>query len=371
MKPSIQRKRPLTTCLPCPTGMNDPDQLPTSMRATFDPNPALRYVGFAFFLLLLPIRPGLSQTVPLGVESARHVDPINPSARKQSFTYAMKDSIPLGLDVYSTGERSTTRKKPCVLFVFGGAFMTGRRDDSLYNNYVNSLLEKDYVVISMSYRLGLKGVKNLSKFNITPLAKAIGMAVEDVYDATDWILDNADKLGIDSSRIILSGSSSGAITVLEADFNRRNSKPVAKKLPPAFNYAGIIAFSGAIFSVDGRPKFRIPPAPVLLFHGTADQMVPYDQVRFLNRGMFGSSAIARVFKEHGYPYYIYRAEGMGHEVSVLPMIDQLPIIHEFLDQFVRKHKPYQIDLSVTDPSAKPLMVLTPKELFKKLQQPNG
>lgn len=324
--------------------------------------------AFLSFLLVLTTVPTRSQPVPLGVESTRHIDPISSAARKQRFTYAVKDSTQLDLDVYRTGDRLTTPKKPCVLFVFGGAFIAGRRDDSLYNNYFNSLLAHDYVVISMSYRLGLKGVKNLSKFNIAPLEKAIGMAVDDVYDATDWLIDNAQQLGIDPSKIILSGSSSGAITVLEADFNRRNQKPVAKKLPTGFNYAGIVAFSGAIFSVDGRPKFKIPPAPVLLFHGTADKMVPYEQIRFLNRGMFGSSSIARVFKANGYPYYIYRAEGLGHEVSVLPMIDQLPLILDFLDQFVRQHKRYQIDLSVNDPTAKPMMVLTPKELFKKLGQ---
>jgi predicted esterase len=325
--------------------------------------------GWLCFLLWLSVLPGLSQTIPVGVESRRPIDPISATARKQSFTYAVKDSIPLGLDVYTTGDSLTTRKKPCVLFVFGGAFIAGRRDDSLYNNYFNALLAHDYVVISMSYRLGLKGVTNLSKVNIAPLEKAIGMAVDDVYDATDWILHHAGQLGIDTSQIILSGSSSGAITVLEADFNRRNSKLIASKLPADFNYAGIVAFSGAIFSVDGRPKFGISPAPVLLFHGTADRLVPYEQIRFLNRGMFGSSSIARVFKEKGYPYYIYRAEGLGHEVSVLPMIDHLPIILEFLDEFVMKHKPYQIELSVNDPAAKPMMVLTPRELFRKLQQP--
>ncbi len=324
--------------------------------------------GWLCFLLWLSAFPSLSQTVPVGVVSRRHIDPISSTIHKQSFTYATKDSIPLGLDVFSTGDSLATRKKPCLLFVFGGAFIAGRRDDSLYTNYFNSLVAHEFVVVSISYRLGLKGVKTLSKFNIAPLEKAIAMAVDDVYDATDWLIDHAGQLDIDTSRIILSGSSSGAITVLEADFNRRNGKPVAKKLPADFNYAGIVAFSGAIFSVDGRPKFEIPPAPVLLFHGTADKMVPYEQIRFLNRGMFGSSAIARVFKEKGYSYYIYRQVGLGHEVSILPMIDQLPVIIDFLNQFVLQGKPYQIDLSVNDPTAKPMMVLTPKELFRKLQQ---
>lgn len=80
--------------------------------------------------------------------------------------------------------------------------------------------------------------------------------------------------------------------------------------------------------------------------------------------MFGSSSNARTFKANGYPYYIYWAAG-----AVLPVIDQLPIILDFLDQFVRNHKRYQIDLSVRDPFAKPIPVLNPKELFKKLQQP--
>ena len=164
--------------------------------------------AFLSFLLVLTTVPTRSQPVPLGVESTRHIDPISSAARKQRFTYAVKDSTQLDLDVYRTGDRLTTPKKPCVLFVFGGAFIAGRRDDSLYNNYFNSLLAHDYVVISMSYRLGLKGVKNLSKFNIAPLEKAIGMAVDDVYDATDWLIDNAQQLGIDPSKIILSGSSS-------------------------------------------------------------------------------------------------------------------------------------------------------------------
>ncbi len=108
----------------------------------------------------------------------------------------------------------------------------------------------------------------------------------------------------------------------------------------------------------------------MFFHGTADKTVPYTQIKFLNKGLYGSSSISETFKKNSYPYYIYRAEGLGHEVAVLPMIQQLPLIFDFLDRFVMKHLPLQIDMSYKDPTIKPIMVLTAAQLFRKLQQHN-
>ncbi|MEJ0104163.1 MAG: carboxylesterase family protein [Bacteroidota bacterium] len=302
-----------------------------------------------------------------GLYAGAQIEPISPGIHKQSFIYAVKDSAKLGLDVYNNTSGTVT-KKPCVLFIFGGAFIAGHRDDSIYNKYFNSLVDHDYVLISISYRLGLKGAKHLSKYNIAPLRKAVSMAIEDVYDATNWVIENSAMLGIDTGKIILSGSSSGAITVLGADFRRRNNMEIAQKLPAGFQYAGVVSFSGAVLSFNGSLKYAIPPAPTLLFHGSADKIVPYNKIRFLNKGFYGSSWIARTFKKEKYPFYIYRAEGLGHEMAVLPMYNQLPLILDFLDRFVMQKKPLQVDMSYDDPAIKPLMILTPKELFKKLQQ---
>jgi predicted esterase len=292
---------------------------------------------------------------------------ISSSLEKQSFIYAVKDSIELGLDVYHLKGFDSTSKKPCVIFVFGGAFVGGRRDDSLYNQYFNSLVENNYILVSISYRLGLKGVKNLSVFHVEPLKNAIDMAVDDVYDATNWVIAHADSLGIDSSKIILSGSSSGAITVLESDYKRRNEDPSSNKLPAHFEYAGVISFSGAILSFDWGVRYQLPPAPTLMFHGTADKIVPYNKIGFLNKGMYGSAWLAKIFKEKNYPYYFYCEEGMGHEIAVLPMFDNIPVILDFLDRFVIQLKPLQISVDFKNPEAKPRMLLTSKELFEKLQ----
>ena len=314
-------------------------------------------------LFLLFALPSFSQSeLPVNTKP----EAIKPFVKKQGFIYATKDSVQLGLDLYTNDSERTNTKKPCVIFVFGGGFVMGRRDAHIYNTYFNSLVEHNYDVVSISYRLGLKGASKVSAFNIKPLRNAIQMATDDLFDATDWVIMHADSLNIDTSKIIISGSSAGAIAVLQADFERANGKPAAQKLPPHFRYAAVLAYSGAILSYDGRFKYKTTPAPTMMFYGTADKIVPYNKIRIFNRGMYGSSWIARTCKKENHPYYIYRAIGLGHEMSVLPMIDQLPRIYDFLDQYVMQHKQLQIDISFHDPAIKPLMTMTPTELYKKL-----
>jgi len=284
---------------------------------------------------------------------------------KQTYCYAVKDSLALGLDVY---RRESEERQPCVIFVFGGAFMAGHRDDTIYHYFFDTLPLKKLTVVSISYRLGLKGIRHMSVLNTKPLKNAIDMAVEDVYDATNWVINHADSLGIDTSKIIIAGSSAGAVTALESDFYRRNNYPVAQKLPAGFQYAGVLSFAGAILSYHGRLRYEIPPAPTLLFHGTADKVMPYKKIRLFNKGFYGSSWIAQTFKEKGYPYYIYRAEGLGHEMAVLPMIRQLSLITGFINDYVIDKKNYQADVSFHDPGQKPLMTLTIQQLIKKLAQ---
>jgi predicted esterase len=322
----------------------------------------IRY-SWLIFAVLLTIQ-GQSQDSLMSVPMNRG---INPDIHKQSFIYAVKDTNSLGLDIY-TLNNADSGKKPCIIFAFGGAFVGGRRDDSIYNNYFNSLVENHFTVVSVSYRLGLRGVKKVSKFNIQPFKRAVDMAIDDIYDATNWLITRAAQFGIDTSTIVLSGSSSGAITALTAEFERLNGYAVSDKLPSGFQYAGIISFSGAILSLNGKLKYDIKPSPKLMFHGTADRIVPYDEIRFFNRGFYGSGWIAKIAKENNDPYYLFSESGMGHEISVLPMFYNIPEILDFLNKFIVNRKPYQVDLLFKNPDQKPIMLLTPAELMKKLNQ---
>jgi hypothetical protein len=322
----------------------------------------IRIHAFSFFLVLF-INPDFGQTRPFGSVPPTQ---ISSNLLKRSFVYAIKDTNSLGLDIYTLKGADSANPKPCIIFAFGGAFVTGRRDDSIYNKYFNTLVENNWIVISISYRLGLRGVRHVSKFKIKPFRNAVNMAVDDMYDATNWIIHHASSFGIDTSKILLSGSSSGAITALTADFERNNEYVEAAKLPPGFQYAGMITFSGALLSFKGSLRYKERPAPKLMFHGTADQIVPYKKIRFLNRGFYGSSWIAKISKEKKYPYYLYSEVGMGHEVSYLPLIYNLPVVLDFLNKFILMEKPFEIDMSIRDPDQKPIMTISSDELMKKL-----
>jgi predicted esterase len=301
-------------------------------------------------------------------QSIGQIEGISSTIEKQSFTYSIKENNHLGLDIYTQKGSDSNIKRPCIIFVFGGAFITGHRDDSVYNRFFNTLVEHDYPVVSISYRLGMRGIKHVSKFNTKPLSNAINMAVEDLYDATNWLISHAGSFGIDTSMIILSGSSSGAITILQSEYDRINDNVLSNKLPRAFDYAGTISFSGAILSFDWGLRYRKQPAPALLFHGTGDKIVPYKKIAFLNKGFYGSGWIAKIYKNNNYSFDLYSEEDLGHEVAVSPMYDHLPMILDFIQQFVIEKKPLQINYNIKDPTIKPMMTQSSEELLKKLDE---
>lgn len=271
-------------------------------------------------------------------------------SRVETKIFSQTDSTPLKLDIYYQGE--ITEKKPTLLFVFGGGFVLGRRDSKLYEPYFNSLIEHGFKVVSVDYRLGLKGKKFPTPFNTSNLRSAIDTATADVYKATAYIIKNAKALGIDTGMVIISGSSAGAITALNADYNKRNATPLAANLPLNFQYKGVISFAGAILSYKGAPKYAMAPAPTMFFHGTADKLVPYNKVRLFNRGFFGSKYLAHRFRKNNYPYYFQYVQDMGHEIAGSPMAENLPDILWFIENYVVKHKRYFMDVDFKDADKK-------------------
>ena len=77
------------------------------------------------------------------------------TVEKQTFVYAVKQTDTLRLDRY-VALTPDSRTKPCLMFVFGGGFVGGRRDNASFLSYFEYYARKGYVVVSIDYRLGMK-----------------------------------------------------------------------------------------------------------------------------------------------------------------------------------------------------------------------
>ncbi len=267
--------------------------------------------------------------------------------QKSTYHYATHQGQELLLDRYMI-EDETNESRPCMIFAFGGGFVSGSRDVDFYMGYFERLAREGIVVVSIDYRLGLSNLQSDGGIvaMIGAFDNAVTIAVEDIYCATNFVCANAEEWNIDTDMIMLSGSSAGAIASVQAEWMRANGDWHAEVLPEGFRYAGVVSCAGAIFSVDGKPKFETRPAPMLLFHGTSDSNVPYDHASMFGVGFYGSAYIARQLDKIDAPYWFYSAEYVDHSLAGTPLIDQCDLIMQFINEFVIADKQLRIRTDV-------------------------
>ena len=264
-----------------------------------------------------------------------------------SGSVAERDTCSLIMDVYMPEDNAVLH--PCIVYIYGGGFILKGQRESYVTGFCQRAANDGFVAVAPDYRLGLKGQMSKSYVGmVKPLDKAIHMAVEDVYSAISYIIENAEDLRVDTSKIILAGTSAGAITALQMDYELGNNTEYVAYMPYGFRFAGVISCSGAIFSRNGVPTYNVQdPAPTFFLHGTKDKLVTYNKIQFLNIGFFGSNAIAKQFKSKGYPYVFYRYEGRSHEVSAFN-IPEYDAIMQFINECALGDKRYMVEKTITD-----------------------
>lgn len=269
-----------------------------------------------------------------------------------TYMFVKRDTCDLYLDVYNPAEGSQTsisgKEKPTVIFMFGGGFIRGTRDDQSYNYWFRKMTENGYRIISIDYRLGLKGSTKVGVAQVNVLDKAIHMAVEDLFSATQFIIDNAETLGVDPANIVISGSSAGAISVMQAEYEISNMTKWASVLPAGFNYAGVMSFSGAILSREGKVDYKKRPCPTLMLHGTSDELVPYKQIAVFNLGFFGGGKLVERFAKFGFNYNMYHFTDYGHEIA-MSMATTMDLQFKFLENNVMQNKMRIVEAWIDDP----------------------
>lgn len=232
------------------------------------------------------------------------------------FTLPNKEK--LALDFYKSNQ--FTNDLPLLIYVHGGGFSSGARDEDFIKEFCTKFAKKGFAVASISYRLSMKkygfGCNTPANLKIDAFTKAS----EDISLATEYLLENSNKFGIDTKKFILIGSSAGAEAILNLAFMYQN-----QILPKDFKYAGLISMAGAVTSVDNITKENA--IPTLFFHGKKDKLVPFNEAphhycKKNSKGylpLFGSKAIANQLKKVDGSYSLVTIEDGNHSWNWKPM----------------------------------------------------
>jgi dienelactone hydrolase len=262
------------------------------------------------------------------------------NVQKATFEYAEKNSQKLFLDRIIDTSSNATGKRPAIIYSVGGGWESGKRDDKGIQPFLNHLASIGYIVVSIDYRQGIKIAKanqEITKENGTDMhLRAIEWGVEDLFDATSYLLQRADEWNLDENQIVIMGGSAGATNSLVAEFNVANETELARAhLPSGFRYAGVISMAGAFWLKADTPlEFKSKPAPILFFHGGKDQLVTYDEIQGPFSG-YGPVYYCRKFAGPDYPkWFVDYPEG-DHVVSGTPMFDCEQEMAAFLQRMVK------------------------------------
>ena len=174
-------------------------------------------------------------------------------------------TISLKLDVYQpTGDTAT--KRPAVVWVHGGSFRSGDKTSPEIVDEATTLTKEGYVNVSISYRLSANGCTVVTAECLI----AIKDAQHDAQAAVRFLRSKAGRYRIDPARIAIGGTSAGAITALNVGYSPKD--------PGTSGNPGYSSAVRAAVSLSGASVATTPDAgdaAALLFHGTADGLVPY------------------------------------------------------------------------------------------------
>ena len=285
----------------------------------------------------------------------------------ETYVFVQRDSA-LYLDVHRPA--TPRQDRACVVSVFGGGFVSGSRNDELQREIAPLLTDRGFTVVCIDYRLGLKDsamvAQNSGLLHMQDLFQyCIDIAVEDCAAAVAWVVAHADQLGIDPGRVVLTGSSAGAITVLMTDFCRANAMPQAAALPKGWRPAAVVPYAGALLCRRREPAYTTPPAPTMMLHGMKDKVVSYKKMApVISRNLYGSHRVAKVMAKQGIAHWIVRFPGIGHEVATwLP--GSVDLFCAFVDQALAG-RVTTLDATMTDSKLVPTRwtTMTVRDLYK-------
>jgi acetyl esterase/lipase len=217
-----------------------------------------------------------------------------------------QDGVPneLRLDLYRPTPDTVTQR-PLAVFVHGGGFRGGTKDNDKAVSLARDFARRGYVTASIDYRLlnTDDGEGEPCGGPECPQAIAAVAAQHDAQAAIRFLRRNAATYGIDPQRVAIAGTSAGAGTALLVAVNEEDPGQSGHLRFPS-GVSAAISISGAIPPHQRstfRPLLDPDDAPTFFFYGTEDAKVVPESVAATVADMneFGGGAFSM-------------ASGVGH-----------------------------------------------------------
>ena len=259
----------------------------------------------------------------VGVATAGQRRAAKPTGRPE--VYKTVGDASLRLFVHEPAGHKASDKRPAIVFFFGGGWMGGSVGQ--FQHHSAYLASRGMVAITAEYRV--KRAHGVEPFE----------CLADAKSAMRWVRANAAKLGIDPDRIAAGGGSAGGHLAAGTAFvDGFESASDDKSISPRPN--ALVLFNPVIdttkkgygasrlgdkardFSPVHHVKAGAPPA--IVFHGTADKTVPFENVeRFRDRmKKAGSRCELVAFEGEGHGFFNYGRKGNKAYVATVRAADK-------------------------------------------------
>ena len=234
--------------------------------------------------------------------------------------------IDLDMDIYEP-EGDTETQRPVIIFIHAGAFFSGHNELDDVVALSISAAKRGYVAVSINYRLGLNILSSYSG------ERAVHRGVQDASAAVRYLKEFAGEYNIDANNIFVWGTSAGSFIGLHLAFSEDDERPESTYGGGGDPDLGCIDCEGNSYDHDSRPKALVScwgaigdldwidpenDVPSILFHGTADPIVPYNSgfpftFNILLPIVYGSNLIQGRLSELGIENEFHGEEGQLHE----------------------------------------------------------
>jgi len=256
--------------------------------------------------------------------------------------YKSVDTFNLKIDIFYQVNKTGKGNRPAIVFFHGGGWAYGKPDE--FFTTCQRYARLGYVTFSVDYRLSNRNGEVPVK-GITPVE-----CVMDARSAMRFVRKNAERLYIDTNRIVAAGQSAGGQLALStAMIDRYNEKSDDANI--SCRPDAIILFSSCINTLEGwcdhllgdrreqiwsiSPFHHVKPGlpPMIEFHGTYDDQVPAWTARYFANEMEKAGNYFELHLYEGKRHYL--GEGNA-KYSNYYNEDVLELTDKFLGKFVNR-----------------------------------